>query len=70
VAYGDLNLDSPQGAQMFYSRVKNAARSVCASLDDRDLITKAAWQKCYDHAVGSAMSQVSGNAAVALNQVK
>jgi len=69
VTYGDLNLDSPSGAKAFYSRVQSAARTVCSSLEGRDLNSQAAWHKCYNKAVASAVSQVSATTAVALNHL-
>jgi UrcA family protein len=37
VRYGDLNLDSEQGAKVLYARIRSAAGSVCSSLEGRDL---------------------------------
>ena len=59
VAYGDLNLDSQAGAKVFYGRVKNAARDVCAPLADRDLGRAAQYESCDDHAVTTAVADVN-----------
>jgi UrcA family protein len=59
VAYGDLNLESPQGAQVLYSRLRNAARSVCTPLEGRDLVQLHSWQTCFNHAVDSAVVEVN-----------
>jgi UrcA family protein len=67
VAYGDLNLDSEQGARMLYARLRNAAQSVCSSLEGRNLIEKRLWQACFDKAVDSAVVQVNKTSVTALH---
>ena len=60
VAYGDLNLESDQGAKVLYARLRRAAQDVCAPLEDsRDLERKVIWQKCVDNALASAVRQVN-----------
>jgi|SRR5450631_2382497 len=41
VRYGDLNLDSEQGAKVLYTRIRGAAGNVCFSLDGRNLIERS-----------------------------
>ena len=70
VSYGDLNLDSEQGAKVLYARLRNAAENVCSSLEGRELIQKRIWQGCFDKAVTSAVGQVNKARVTALhNQV-
>jgi UrcA family protein len=70
VKYGDLNLDSPQGAQVLYSRLRIAARSVCMPLESRELGQQHHWQTCVDHAVDSAVTEVNKTQVSALhNQI-
>jgi len=70
VSYGDLNLDSEQGAKVLYARLRNAAENVCSSLEGRDLIQKKLWQGCFDKAVASAVVQVNNTKVTALhNQI-
>jgi UrcA family protein len=70
VRYGDLNLDSEQGAKVLYARLRYAAQKVCSSLEGRDLIRKRMWQGCFDNAVAGAVGQVNKARVTALhNQV-
>jgi UrcA family protein len=59
VTYGDLNLDSQQGAKALYARLRNSAEDVCASLDGRDLFFRRLRQDCFDQAVASAVAQIN-----------
>ena len=59
VAYGDLNLDSEQGAKALYARLRNGAEDVCSSFEGRDLAFKKLWQSCFDDAVASAVAQIN-----------
>jgi UrcA family protein len=67
VNYGDLNLDSEQGAKVLYARIRSAAGTVCSSLDGRNLTEKKFWQGCFDKAVGSAVGQVNNTHVTALH---
>ena len=67
VRYGELNLDSDQGAKVLYARLRNAAERVCASLEGRELIQKKLWQGCFDKAVASAVEQVNKTRLTALH---
>jgi UrcA family protein len=67
VRYGDLNLDSEQGAKVLYARIRRAAGYVCSSLDGRNLTEKKLWQGCFDKAVGSAVGQVNKPRVTALH---
>jgi UrcA family protein len=70
IAYGDLNLDSDQGAKVLYSRLRHAARNVCLPLEGRDLVQKNLWQSCFDNAVASAVVQINRSSVTALhNQI-
>jgi UrcA family protein len=70
VNYGDLNLDSQQGAKVLYARIRSAAGNVCASLEGRDLTEKMLWHGCFDKAVASAVVQVNKTRVTALhNQI-
>jgi UrcA family protein len=70
VRYGDLNLDSEQGAKVLYARIRGAAENVCSSLDGRNLTEKTLWQGCFNKAVASAVVQVNKVRVTALhNQI-
>ena len=59
VGYGDLNLDSQQGARVLYARLRNGAEDVCSSFEGRDLFFKKLWQTCFDQAVAAAVVRVN-----------
>jgi len=59
VAYGDLNLDSEQGAKTLYARLRSAAREVCTPFESIELARRIVRQACVDHAVTSAVGQIN-----------
>jgi UrcA family protein len=67
VHYGDLNLDSEQGAKVLYARMRSAARDVCSPLEGRDLTGRRLWQTCFDNAVANAVGQVDKTMVSALH---
>ena len=69
VRYGDLNLDSEQGANVLYTRIRGAARNVCYSLDGRNMVEKKLWRGCFDQAVASAVVQVNKASVTALHNL-
>jgi UrcA family protein len=70
VRYGDLNLDTEQGAKVLYTRIRGAAGNVCSWLDGRNLSEKTLRQACFDKAVASAVEQVNKARVTALhNQI-
>ena len=66
VAYSDLNIDSDQGAKVLYARLRGAAKDVCFPLESRNLLGNL-WQRCFDHAVDSAVAQVNTARVTALH---
>jgi UrcA family protein len=66
VFFGDLNLDSGQGAKVLYSRLRGAAREVCLPLESPSLLTND-WRHCYDDALASAVAQVNTARLTALH---
>jgi UrcA family protein len=67
VRYGDLNLDSEQGAKLLYARIRSAAGDVCSSLEGRNFTDKKLYQGCFDSAVASAVGQVNKASVTALH---
>jgi UrcA family protein len=67
VNYGDLNLDSEQGAKVLYARIRSAAGTVCSSLEGRNLTEKKLWKGCFDNAVANAVGQVNKARVTALH---
>jgi UrcA family protein len=66
VKYGDLNVSSPQGAAVLYARIRNAAKSVCPTIDDRRLAEMANRDACIDKAISGAVIKVNNAALSAL----
>jgi UrcA family protein len=58
VSYGDLNLDSTDGARALLNRLHGAANTVCAPFEARSLDQKRRWQTCYDQAIASAVTHI------------
>jgi UrcA family protein len=67
VFYGDLNIDSDQGAKVLYARLRSAAKQVCFPLESRDLIRNL-WQRCFDGALASAVGKVNTARVTALHK--
>jgi UrcA family protein len=66
VSYADLNLDSQQGAKIFYGRVRSAAKQVCSPFESRDASRMTQWQTCVNDAVSSSVAQVNNTRVTAL----
>jgi UrcA family protein len=57
VKYGDLNVSSPQGAAVLYSRIRGAAHQVCWSVG-RDLASTNLAHTCIHKAIADAVTKV------------
>jgi UrcA family protein len=58
VTYGDLDLESMQGARILYARLRNAATRVCLPQRNRHL-TDDGFPACYDSAMADAVRQIN-----------
>jgi UrcA family protein len=58
VSVRDLDLTTNAGAAALYQRIRNAARSACGSVDIALPEEKAAWDRCVDAAIGSAVAKL------------
>jgi UrcA family protein len=58
VHFADLDLTRSEGATMLYQRLAGAARTVCASLDARDVASQMRFKGCVETAIGSAVAKV------------
>jgi UrcA family protein len=67
VHYGDLNLDSEQGAKVLYARLRNAARQVCSPLQSIALSRQRQWEVCVNNAVANAVGKVNKTTVSALH---
>jgi UrcA family protein len=70
VGYSDLNLSTPEGARVLYTRIDHAAHKVCDAGDIRDLDAQAASQKCERAALAQAVQAVHSPQLAALVSVK
>jgi UrcA family protein len=70
VGYSDLNLATPEGARVLYSRIDHAAHKVCDAGDFRNLDATAASRKCERAAVAQAVQAVHSPQLAALVSVK
>ena len=58
VTYGDLDLESMQGARILFARLRNAATRVCMPQRSRHLADDG-FPSCYDNAVADAVRQIN-----------
>jgi UrcA family protein len=65
VHFADLDLTRSQGAAALYQRLEAAAKTVCASLDARDLDSQMRFKGCVETAIGSAVGKVDRPALTA-----
>jgi UrcA family protein len=59
VRYGDLNLNTQDGAARLYGRIHTAAEQVCGDVDDRQLARAAAAKACVNRAVRAGVRAVN-----------
>lgn len=68
VSFADLNIGTPQGAAVLYSRIKRAARTVCgidtATVEE---LKYHAFQPCYQAAIAEAVTKVNSPMLTALH---
>lgn len=56
--FSDLDLTRNAGAAVLYQRIETAAKTVCASLDARDLASQMRFRGCVETAIGLAVAKV------------
>jgi UrcA family protein len=69
VSFRDLNMHSPEGIEIAFKRIKNAARDVCATPDRYDL-SESALKPCINDAVAKAVAQVDSPLLTSLYESK
>jgi UrcA family protein len=67
VHYGDLNLDSKQGAEALYARLRSAAKEVCSPLQSIEMSRQHEWKNCFNNALANAVGQVDKTTVSALH---
>lgn len=59
VDYKDLNLSLDKDVQRLYSRLRQAARSVCAPINGRTQFERELYGKCFDESLANAVNEVN-----------
>lgn len=68
VSYEDLNTHSVAGVKSLYRRLRSAAQTVCAPLDDgRNSPSNFRFQGCYKAALDSAVAKINTPALTAMH---
>jgi UrcA family protein len=58
VSYGELNLNSEQGARVLYGRLRMAATQVCAPFKGDTIRHKTNWRDCFDQAIARSVKTI------------
>ncbi len=61
VSYADLNLESEEGVQVLYRRLKRASKGVCGGASSRhggSVIMKSSRQQCYRETLSNAVDNI------------
>jgi UrcA family protein len=66
VKFGDLNLQSTDGAEALYRRIQRAANKVCWDSRDIHVLNDTARRDCVERAVAKAVSDVDNRHLTAL----
>jgi UrcA family protein len=67
VAFGDLNLESDQGAKVLYARLRYAAQDVCSPYQSDELARKRVWQTCVENSLSDAVGRINKPQVTALH---
>jgi UrcA family protein len=67
VSFGDLDLSRTSDAQVLYSRLRAAAKSVCGTADARNLRMRNFAFECYQQSLSNAVSDISNANVTALH---
>jgi UrcA family protein len=70
VAYGDLDLTHPDGARALYTRIRAAARAVCAPARGQGAGQQVAWNACRREALDRAVAQLGSEAIARLHATR
>jgi UrcA family protein len=69
VSFKDLNLNSAEGVEVLYKRIRSAAHEVCADPDRYDL-SEFKLRPCIDDAMSRAIAQINSPMLTSLYQAK
>ncbi len=71
VSLAGMDLTDPKGVEKVYTRVRNAAQSVCKNLHTLELgKRRAKWQRCVDDALARAIADINSPALTAYSATK
>ena len=70
VHFGDLDLARSEGATVLYQRLRGAAETVCAPLDDRNVARHMSFRACVQSAISTAVAKVDQPALTAYYEAK
>lgn len=70
VHFADLDLSRSEGAAVLYQRLKSAAETVCAPLDDRNVARHMRFKSCVQTAISTAVAKVDQPALTAYYEAK
>src|SRR5258706_9108778 len=70
VHFADLDLSHSQGVTVLYRRLKDAAETVCAAQNGRDLGSQMRFKACWQAALSTAVAQVHPTPVAAYNQTQ
>jgi len=65
IKFADLNLQTPEGAQTLYNRIRMAADRVCEE-NDHDPVMREAKPRCVDSAIDNAVRKINAPYLTAL----
>lgn len=70
VHFADLDLIRSEGAAALYQRIEAAAKTVCSSLDARDVASQMRFRGCVQTAISSAIVKVDRPALTAYHKAR
>jgi UrcA family protein len=70
VHFADLDLSRSEGATVLYQRLKGAAETVCAPLENRNLVRHVRFKACVQSAISTAVATVNRPALTTYYEAK
>jgi UrcA family protein len=70
VQFADLDLWRSEGATVLYQRLKGAAETVCAPLDERNLAMQMRFKACVQSAISTAVAKIDRPALTGYYEAK
>ena len=70
VFFSELNLTKPEGTAILYTRIRNAARTVCGPVDIALLEERAYWNQCVNETIANAVAKVGNTNFTAYHLAK